>query len=87
MGFIILSKVMNKLITNHRIATLYVVIGFIVGSLVSIFVNSQMLAYIGEGLKLLDCILGPTLLIVGIVLSTLFVRYTRKHKGEENAEN
>ena len=86
-GFIILTKLMNKMITNHRIATLYVVVGFIFGSLISIFVNSQMFAYIGEGLKLLDCILGPILLTVGIVLSTLFVRYTRKHKGEENAEN
>ena len=86
-GFIILSKLMNKMITNHRIATLYVVVGFIFGSLISIFVNSQMFAYIGEGLKLLDCILGPILLTIGIVLSTLFVRYTRKHKGEEYAEN
>lgn len=86
-GFIILSKIMNRMITNHRIATLYVVVGFIFGSLISLFVNSQMFAYIGEGLKLLDCILGPTLLLVGITLSTLFVLYTRKHKGEENAEN
>ena len=86
-GFIILSKIMNKLFTNHKIATFYVVLGFIFGSLVSIYVNSQMLSYIGAGLKLLDCILGPILLVVGIVLSTLFVRYTRKHKGEENAKN
>ena len=86
-GFIILSKIMNKLITNHRIATLYVVVGFIFGSLISIFVNSQMMAYIGEGLKLLDCILGPTLLAVGIILSALFVKYSRKRKAEENAEN
>ena len=87
-GFIILSKIMNRLITNHRIATLYVVVGFIFGSLVSIFVNSQMFAYIGEGLKLLDIILGPILLLVGITLSTLFVIYSRKRKKEEqNAEN
>ena len=87
LGFIILSKIMNKLITNHRIATLYVVLGFIFGSLISIYLNSQMMDYLKEGLKLLDCILGPILLILGITLSTLFIRYTRKHKGEENAEN
>ena len=86
-GFIILSKLMNKMITNHRIATLYVVVGFIFGSLISLFVNSQMFAYIGQGLKLLDCIFGPILLAVGITLSTLFVIYSRKHKGEQNAEN
>lgn len=86
-GFIILSKIMNKLITNHRVSTLYVVVGFIAGSLVSIFVNSKMFEYFGEGLKLLDCILGPILLVVGLTLSILFVIYSRKHKGEENAEN
>ena len=86
-GFIILSKLMNKMITNHRIATLYVVVGFIFGSLISLFVNSQMFAYIGQGLKLLDCILGPILLAVGITLSTLFVIYSRRHKGEQNAED
>ena len=86
-GFVILSKVMNKMITNHRIATLYVVVGFIFGSLISIFVNSQMFEYIGQGLKLLDCILGPILLAVGITLSTLFVKFSRKKKEEANAEN
>lgn len=86
-GFIIFSKIMNRLITNHKRSTLFVVIGFIVGSLLSIFVNSQMFAYFKNGFWLLDYILGPILLIVGLTLSTLFVLYTRKHKGEENATN
>lgn len=84
-GFILFSKLMNKLITNHRRATLFVVIGFIVGSLISIYLNSQMVNYFSNSFGLLDCILGPILLAVGILLSTLFVRYTRKHKGEQNA--
>ena len=84
-GFIIFSKIMNKLITNHKRSTLFVVIGFILGSLVSIFVNSQMFAYFKNGFGLLDYILSPILLILGLVLSTLFVLYTRKHKGEEDA--
>ena len=86
-GFIIFSKIMNRLITNHKRSTLFVVVGFIVGSLVSIFVNSQMFAYFKDGFWLLDYILGPILLVVGLTLSTLFVLYTRKHKGAENAAN
>ena len=86
-GFIIFSKIMNHLITNHKRATLFVVIGFIIGSLVSIFVNSQMFAYLKSGFGLLDIILSPILLIIGLTLSYMFVLYTRKHKGEENAEN
>ena len=84
-GFIIFSKIMNKLITNYKRSTLFVVIGFIVGSLVSIFVNSQMFAYFKNGFGLLDYILSPILLILGLALSTLFMLYTRKHKGEEDA--
>jgi len=87
LGFIIFSKLMNKLITNHKRATLFVVIGFILGSLVSIFVNSQMFSYFRDGFWLLDYILGPILLILGLALSILFVLYTRKHKGEEDAAN
>lgn len=86
-GFIILSKLMNRLMAKHRIATLYVVIGFVVGSLISVFVNSAMFDYIKPGLKLVDCILGPVLFIIGITLSTLFVRHTRKIKGDLNAED
>lgn len=92
-GFIIFSKLMNKLITNHKRATLFVVIGFILGSLVSIFVNSQMFSYLGIGteagfrMKTLDIVLSPILLIVGLTLSLLFVFYTRKHKGKEDAAN
>lgn len=86
-GFIIFSKLMNKMITNHKRATLFVVIGFILGSLVSIFVNSQMFAYFKDGFGLLDYILSPILFVVGLVLSIIFVIYTRKHQPSENAEN
>ncbi len=86
-GFIILSKLMSSLFEKHRISTLYVVIGFIFGSLISIFVNSKMFSYIGDGLSLLDCILGPVLLGVGLLLSVLMMKSMRKHQGEEDAAN
>ena len=86
-GFIILSKLMSSLFEKHRTSTLYVVLGFIFGSLISIFVNSKMFSYIGAGLSLLDCILGPVLLIVGLLLSALMMKYMRKHQGEEDATN
>lgn len=86
-GFIIFSKIMNKLITHHKRATMFVVIGFITGSLVSIFVNSQLFHYMAHTFGLLDCFLWAPMLAIGIFLSTWFVRYTRKHKGEFSAEN
>lgn len=84
-GFVFFSKLMNKLITNHRRATMSVVIGFISGSLVSIFVNSQVFFYLKDAFGLLDCFLWPWMLAIGLTLSITFVRYTRKHKGDFNA--
>ena len=84
-GFIFFSKLMNKLITKHRRATMFVVIGFISGSLVSIFVNSQLFFYLKDAFGLLDCFLWPWMLAIGLTLSIAFVRYTRKHKGDFNA--
>ena len=86
-GFILFSKLMNKLFTNHRRATMFVVIGFIVGSIISIFVNSQLFFYMRDSFGLLDCVLWPIMLAIGVTLSTIFVRYTRKHKGAYDAEN
>ena len=85
-GFIIFSKLMNHFITNHKISTLYVVIGFIIGSIISIYVNSNMFDYIkSEAFGILDWILSPILFMLGLTLSYLFVRYTRKHSELLNA--
>lgn len=78
-GFILFSKLMNFFITNHKKSTMYVVIGFVCGSLISIFVNSNMFSYFkSDAFGLLDYILGPSLLIVGLAVSYLFTRYKRK---------
>ena len=84
-GFVIFSKLMNKLITNHRRSTLFVVIGFIVGSIISIFINSQMFFYFRNTFGLLDCFLWPSMLAIGLAISIIFVNYTRKIQGENNA--
>ena len=84
-GFIIFSKLMNYLLDKHKKSTYYTIIGFILGSLVAIFVNSNMFDYIKYSAWLLDWILGPILFVIGLVLSYLLVVYVRKHPQEENA--
>lgn len=92
-GFICFSRLMNYLIDNHRLSTHYTVTGFICGSLISIFVNSNMFNYLNpninvdHGSYLLDWILGPIFFVLALVGSYLFVLYVRKHKVEENAED
>ena len=85
-GFILWSILINKVLNKHRRGTIFVVIGFIIGSLFSIFYNSEMMTwYQGEKFGLLEWILGPSLLIVGFVFSTLFSKYVKKNLGEKNA--
>ena len=82
-GFVLWSKLMDRVINKHRVGTLSIVIGFVIGSLFSIFFNSNMVGYLKDSAGLLDWILGPILVVVGIVVGYLFVRYTRKHPINE----
>lgn len=84
-GFVIISKLMNHLIKKHYQSTMYAVIGFVGGSLISIFVNSNMFSYFTTKEDMtLDFILSPIFLIIGVVVAYLMVRYVRKHKEVEN---
>lgn len=87
-GFFLWSKLMSFLLEKHKQSTHYAVLGFILGFLVSIFANSHMLHYIEtatskENGMLLDIILTPIFVVVGIVVAYTIVRYSRKHKNEE----
>ena len=86
-GFVCFSKLMHRLFTFHQRSTLYVVLGFLIGSLISIFFNSQMFGYYKAGMPLYDIIIGPFTFVIGAFLSFLLVLHTRKLKKEENAEN
>ena len=81
---------MNHFMKTHRVGTYYASIGMIVGSLVAVFINSKMFDYITKSghFDLVDEILGPILLIVGVTAGYMFVRYVRNHpEFEEDAEN
>ncbi len=86
-GFIFFSKLMHKLFTDHQRSTLFVVLGFLIGSLITIFINSQMFGYYKDGMPLYDIIIGPFAFILGTFLSYLLVMHTRKLSRENNAEN
>ena len=80
---------MSFLLKRHSQSTHYAIIGFVGGSLVAIFINSGMFDYINGhgGLQLLDWILAPIFIIIGIVLAYLLVRYSRKTKQEEEKQD
>ena len=78
-GFVFLSKTMKSLFEKHPRGTNFVVLGFLIGSIIAIFVNDQMFDYLKSNLNLLDYILSPIFLIIGVVGSYLIVIYVRKH--------
>lgn len=84
-GFFLLSFLMNYLLEKHPQSTHYAIIGFVVGSLISIFVNSDMFDYLGSKAGLLDWILAPIFVIIGITLAYLLVHYSRKQAADKNA--
>ena len=95
-GFFLISYLMNYLLDKHAQSTHYTVIGFVAGSLVSIFANSDMITYLTNleaktgFLSLLDLILTPIFVGIGLVLATLLTKYARKYKEEKetvDAEN
>lgn len=83
-GFIIFSKIMNFFLTKFKNGTYHVILGFVIGSIVSIFINSNMFNY---EFPLYDEIIGPFALVIGIVVSFLFVKYVRNHPELRDAEN
>lgn len=86
-GIVVCSKLLSKLFVSHRRETVIVILGFVLGSIISIFVNSEVFNYLKGGMGLLDIILSPILAICGLALSYLVVRLGRKKSGEENAKN
>lgn len=79
LGFVCFSKLMKKMFERFPRQTNFVVLGFLLGSIIAIFVNDQMFDYLGSSLNVLDYILSPVFLIGGFIGSYLIVLYVRKH--------
>ena len=86
-GFILFSKLMKYMFEKHEQTTRCVVLGFLVGSIIAIFINSNMFNYFEHtGVTQLDIILSPIFGIVGLAISLLIYFYMKKHPSEkENA--
>ena len=86
-GFLAFSKLMDFVLTKYRTKAGYAILGFIAGSLISIFCNSEVFAYLNSKPDLLlDIILSPIFLIIGIATS-LTIYFISKKKKKEEAKN
>lgn len=78
-GFIAFSKLMKTAFEKHPRNSYFIVLGFLIGSIIAIFVNDQMFDYFRVSINVFDYILTAPFLVVGFIISYLIVLYVRKH--------
>lgn len=82
-GLIVSSKVMKVLLDKHHVTTYYSILGLILGSLISMFVNSSIYP-LYPTIKTWDYLAGSVLFILGALAVFLLIRYTsRKNRPNE----
>lgn len=90
-GFFVVSKLMSFLLEKYHDVTFYGIIGFVVGSVVALFLNNDIWKYYlkwgsGEELfikKEVEIPLGIALLITFVVLSFLLTKLEEKYANKE----
>ena len=90
-GFILFSKLMKLAFEKAPDISNCVVLGFLVGSIIAIFVNSNAFGYFGfydgiSHLTLADYILSPIFALIGLAISFAIYFYTRKHPELEEQD-
>ena len=94
LGFFLCSKAMKKLLNNFHLTTMWGIIGFIVGSIITLFFNYTIYSYYQKMSSLnetwmkwyIEVPIGIILLIVFAILSYLLLRYLKK-RSETKLEN
>ena len=81
-GLLGFAKIMRKLEEKHHQGTFTLVLGFVSGSLVSMFVNHEMWAYYESNAGWYHYLIGGALFVAGAIL--LF--YLLKRSGQLNSE-
>lgn len=95
-GVVVSSKFMKHMLSLHRVSTFYSILGLILGSLISMFINSSIFplyaGYEENGvlikIQTWDYIVGSILFVVGAIFVYLIVRFSSKQekKKEEGSE-
>lgn len=91
-GFFTIVKIMKILFAKYKLITYYGIIGFVIGSLVSLYINGDIMAYYNNWANPIfntwmpmwaELVVGIILLALGTFASYMLVRYSRKHKESE----
>lgn len=84
LGLVLLSRILSELLKKHKAASFFAIVGLSVGSILSMYLGSDMMecyAAFGaaEAFPVGRLLLGILLFAVGFLLAYLLVRYEKKH--------
>ena len=93
-GFFLVSKLMNLLLSKFHDVTFFGILGFVIGSTIALFLNYEIWSYYvnwsngGQGFiqKEIEIPLGIALFIISVIGSYLLVRYENKKLKQEQEE-
>ena len=81
-GLVVASKGMKYLLAKHRTTTFFAIFGLIIGSLVSMFMNSSIYpVYLDATHPLWDYIVGGCLLLGGAILTFVLYKFSNKKEN------
>ena len=79
LGVIFSSKGMKYLLSNHRVTTFYGILGLIIGSVISMYMNSSIYPlYLNNSIKTWDYIIGAILFVITSAGMFIFLRLKDK---------
>ena len=89
-GIIVSSKVMKMLLEKHRVTTFYGILGLIIGSVISMFINSSIYPrYTGANstsrIQPWDYIVGSVLLVVAASAMLSFFIISKKKEAKQDS--
>ena len=86
-GFIIISIIMKKLLTRFRRGTFYAILGFIVGSIPSVYISAAKDAGYSDGLPTdpIHWIACALLLCLGCAISVFLILKAGKKSAPQSA--
>ncbi len=83
-GIVFSSKFMGKLLEKRRVSTFYGILGLIIGSLISMFFNSELYPkYVAGSIKAWDYIVGAVLFLVGAAFVFFLLRLSKKKEAQK----
>jgi uncharacterized membrane protein len=88
-GLLTFSKLLTIVFQKTRHGAYSVIVGLSLGSIISMFFNGDVLAVYASwtnGVDWFELLLGVVLLVVGVVISYLLVRYQQKRKKRHETE-